>query len=218
MSMLFGLGDDLSLAFGVPMLLRTIPEAAPVNAGLARIILAREAEGTGVAKSNSGGWHSEETLMTWPQPEVQSLRGWVDAAIQHICRLPYRQNPGAVEIAYRATGWANVNRNGHYNALHIHAGSHWAVVYYVATGEEEAGHAFNGQLELRDPRPAAGHGRLPGFMFGRAMTVQPRAGLLVVFPAWLEHWVHPFYGRGERISIAINVDITRFEVRAGAAG
>ena len=45
-------------------------------------------------------------------------------------------------------------------------------------------------------------------MFGRAVLVQPKPGMLVVFPAWLEHWVHPFYGRGERISIAVNIDIT----------
>jgi uncharacterized protein (TIGR02466 family) len=213
-----GLGEDMSLAFGVPLLLRSVPEAPQINPGLARLILAREAEGKGVSKSNSGGWHSEETLMSWPEPEVQALRGWIDDAIQKICRLPYRQKPDAVEIAYRATGWANVNRHGNYNNIHMHSGSHWAVVYYVATGEEEPGHALNGQLELRDPRPAAGHGRLPGFMFGRALTVKPKAGLMAIFPAWLEHWVHPFYGRGERISVAVNVDITRFEVREPGGG
>ncbi|WP_119459935.1 hypothetical protein [Rhodospirillaceae bacterium SYSU D60014] len=40
-----------------------------------------------------------------------------------------------------------------------------------------------GQLELRDPRAAASYGRLPGFMFGRAMTITPKPGLMVVFPA-----------------------------------
>ncbi len=218
MSITVGLGEDITLAFGVPLLLRAIPEAAQVNPGLARAILAREAQGKGVSKSNSGGWHSEESLMVWPEPEIQTLRGWIDAAIQRMCRLPYRQSPQAVDIAYRATGWANVNRHGDYNNIHIHSGSHWAVVYYVTVGEEEPGHPLNGQLELRDPRPAAGHGRLPGFMFGRAITLRPQPGLLVVFPAWLEHWVHPFYGRGERISVAVNIDITRFEVHQPAGG
>jgi uncharacterized protein (TIGR02466 family) len=207
------LGEDVSLAFGVPLLVRSIPEAGQHNPGLARLILAREAESKGITKSNSGGWHSEETLMNWPEPEIAALRGWIDAGIQRICRTPYRKDPSAVDIAYRATGWANVNRHGDYNSIHIHSGSHWAVVYYVSVGEEEPGHSLNGQLELRDPRPAAGHGRLPGFMFGRAITVLPRPGTLVVFPAWLEHWVHPFYGKGERISVAVNIDITKFEVR-----
>ena len=30
---------------------------------------------------------------------------------------------------------------------------------------------------------------------------------MLVFPAWIEHGVHPFYGEGHRISIAINVAI-----------
>jgi hypothetical protein len=30
---------------------------------------------------------------------------------------------------------------------------------------------------------------------------------MLVFPAWIEHSVHPFHGEGYRISIAINVAI-----------
>lgn len=216
MSLHVPLGQDISLAFGVPLLVQQMPEAEKINPGLARLILAREQQSVGVRKSNSGGWHSEETLMSWPEPEIATLRGWFDSAIQRICALPFAQR-GRPTIAYRATGWANVNRHGHYNNLHIHAGSHWAIVYYVTAGEEEPGHPLNGRLELRDPRPSAAHVRLPGFMFGRAITVQPQAGLLIVFPAWLEHWVHPFYGRGERISIAVNVDMTRFDPPPGAS-
>jgi hypothetical protein len=67
-------------------------------------------------------------------------------------------------------------------------------------------------LEIRDPRPAAIHGRLPAFMFGRGVNIRPQSGLLVVFPAWIEHWVHPFFGSGERISIAVNIDVTRYEI------
>jgi uncharacterized protein (TIGR02466 family) len=216
MSLNLPVGDDISLVFGVPLLVQPMPGAAQLNPGLARLILARERQGAGVRKSNSGGWHSEETLLSWPEPEIATLRGWIDGAVQRVCRLPFRQHPGPLDIAYRATAWANVNRHGHYNNIHIHAGSHWAIVYYVATGEEEPGHPLNGQLELRDPRPAAGHARLPAFGFGRALTVRPTAGLLVVFPAWLEHWVHPFYGTGARISIAANIDITRFAAPGGA--
>ena len=65
------------------------------------------------------------------------------------------------------------------------------------------------------PRPAAVFGRLPSFMFGRGLTIRPQPGMLVGFPAWIEHWVHPFFGSGERISIAVNIDVTRYEVGTG---
>ena len=31
---------------------------------------------------------------------------------------------------------------------------------------------------------------------------------MIVFPAWLNHLVHPFFGDGERISIAFNIVTT----------
>ena len=31
-------------------------------------------------------------------------------------------------------------------------------------------------------------------------------GLLLMFPSWLNHFVNPFMGGGERISIAFNLD------------
>jgi len=216
MSLNVAMTPDITLAFGVPVMIQMMPGAAPLNAGLRRIILEREQASAGKSKSNAGGWHSEETLLSWPEPEIGTLRGWIDGAVQRMCRLPLREQADALRLAFTAKAWANVNRRGHYNNLHCHTGSHWSVVYYVATGEEEPGHQFNGMLELRDPRPAAIHGRLPAFMFGRGMNVRPQPGLLVMFPAWIEHWVHPFFGSGERISIAVNIDVTRYDVGAGS--
>ena len=218
MSLDVAVSPEVTLTFCVPVLVQTMPGAEPINQGLQRAILGRARASGGARKSNTGGWHSEETLMSWPEPEIAVLTGWIDGAVQKLSRLPQRGNPSALRLDYRATGWANVNRDGNYNTMHVHAGSHWAVVYYVAVGEEEPGHQFNGLLELHDPRPAAIHGRLPGFMFGRGLTIKPAPGMLVGFPAWIEHWVHPFRGRGERISIAVNVDVTKYEVDAAAGG
>ena len=212
MSLNVPITPDINIVFGVPVMIQAMPGAAPVNEGLRRIILERERTSAGKAKSNAGGWHSEENLLTWPEPEIVTLNGWIDGAVQRMCRLPLREKADALRLSYTAKAWANVNRNGNYNNMHSHAGSHWSVVYYVATGEEAPGHQFNGILELHDPRPAATHGRLPMFMFGRGLNVRPQPGLLVMFPAWIEHWVHPFFGTGERISIAVNIDVSRYEV------
>ena len=121
-----------------------------------------------------------------------------------------------VVLEYIAEGWANVNRNGDYNSAHHHANDQWAIVYYVACGEREPGRAMNGKLELRDPRPATPFVRatFPGFTFGQGILIEPEPGLLVGFPGWLEHFVHPFFGRGERISLAINVRIKSVQAPA----
>jgi Putative 2OG-Fe(II) oxygenase len=45
--------------------------------------------------------------------------------------------------------------------------------------------------------------------FGQGILIEPQPGMLLAFPAWLEHFVHPFFGEGERISVAINVMIRK---------
>jgi hypothetical protein len=36
--------------------------------------------------------------------------------------------------------------------------------------------------------------------------------MLVMFPSWLQHSVRPYLGSGTRISIAVNVSLTRLAV------
>ena len=36
------------------------------------------------------------------------------------------------------------------------------------------------------------------------LIVAPEPGMLVMFPSWLEHWVTPYRGKGQRISVAFN--------------
>jgi hypothetical protein len=35
--------------------------------------------------------------------------------------------------------------------------------------------------------------------------VRPQAGLIVIFPSWLYHWVHPYAGHTPRIAVSFNV-------------
>ncbi len=85
------------------------------------------------------------------------------------------------------------------------------MVNYVDLGNPEPGNRLNGVLELRDQRQRAAE--FPGYDFGQTLNIAPEAGLFLTFPAWVEHMVHPFYGTGERISIAINVRFTKFQFR-----
>ena len=35
---------------------------------------------------------------------------------------------------------------------------------------------------------------------------------MLVFPSWHQHMVHPFFGTGERISIAFNIQLLNFKI------
>jgi hypothetical protein len=43
-------------------------------------------------------------------------------------------------------------------------------------------------------------------------AVTPEVGMLVLFPSWHLHAVHPYHGETERISIAFNARITGTKV------
>jgi hypothetical protein len=46
---------------------------------------------------------------------------------------------------------------------------------------------------------------------GTTFTIRPRPGMLVVFPGWLQHYVHPYRGTRPRIAIACNVTMSPME-------
>ena len=201
----------IGLAFPTPIGNFRIPEADPVNAELRRLILEREkADATAVQKSNAGGWHSRSDLMTWPHPSVATLRGWfleaVNAMIEasmELMRAGGLNRPfgGSLQLV----GWANVSRKGNYHRIHNHPGSAWSGVYYVDAGQEVPGQPLSGVLELLDPRPYTEMVPTPGEPFGQKAIIRPRSGAMVIFPAWMYHFVNPYQGEGERISIAFNV-------------
>lgn len=210
MALDLSISADLGLVFATPLCVRRIPEADALNAGLARLILGWRETARSETISNVGGWQSPPTLFQRPEPEIRQLRAHVDATVHALMAMPSmvdgKKPPPAIP-QYKAGAWANVNGHGDYNHLHAHPRNHWAIVYYVAVGDAANGTNLNGRLELRDPRPMAIHGTVKGFTFGQPLAIEPRPGLMVGFPAWLEHWVHPFQGSGERISIAVNIEM-----------
>ncbi len=200
---------ELSVAFGTPISMRMVANPAALNEPLERAILARRAKGEANRISNIGGWQSMPDLLDWPEPAIGILAAEVDQSVQLVMGLPaiLEQRPPGKRATYQAYGWANVNRSGDYNTLHMHPGNHWSIVYYVATGMPSPDPPMNGRLELRDPRPAATFARMPGFRCGQPITIGPQPGMMLAFPSWIEHWVHPFHGEGNRISIALNVTL-----------
>jgi uncharacterized protein (TIGR02466 family) len=103
--------------------------------------------------------------------------------------------------------WINVNGPGSYNLAHTHAGGVFSAVYYVEVPEG------SGDIEFMHPVP--GHeytikeeyiGQLNDFN-GGLVKLSPKAGDLVIFPAWLQHFVRMNNSNRDRISIAFDTKI-----------
>ncbi len=194
--------------FATPMLRTSCPEWQQVNPRLRELILEHEAGDPGQHQSNVGGWHSKPDLMNWPAPEIQTLKSWMIQATKIMTKATSGAK-GEISGKLELHAWANVSRRGAYNKIHSHPGHGWSGTYYVDLGQPDSGAPDSGLIEFIDPRVGADMVPLPGDPFGRKQRIAPEPGMMIMFPAWLPHYVNPFQGDGERISIAFNVNILK---------
>lgn len=209
------MAGNVLLAFPTPILVRHWPDSAALNRDLQALVLEKERAIASVGRSNFGGWHSDEDLFEWGGPAIAELQRRVAEACQEITARACGEAVQGLQAAMRMTGWANLARDGGYNGLHNHPDCTWSGAYYVTLGERTTADPHNGIIEFPDPRGmGVNWAQLPGQPFGTQLQINPQAGTMVVFPSWMGHWVHPFRGTGERISLAFNV---RMEFRKGEA-
>ena len=107
-------------------------------------------------------------------------------------------------------GWANVNRVGDYHDLHNHPHCYPCGTYFGKIPKDaEAG----GRQDLRpnritfyDPRAGINMGSIRNDPYIEPeFTILPEPGLLMLWPAFLNHFVHPNLSKETRVSISFNI-------------
>jgi len=197
------------MAFCTPFVAYPWRNNNSLNAELRELILQKEREGSGLVRSNVGGWHSDTDFFQWDASCIKKLREQIGQLLIALTRSITLSPDGQTRnFNYRLDGWANVSRDRSYNTVHNHPNCLWSGVYYVCPGEPEGDLQQNGKLELLDPRVGANMMYIKGTVLETRYIIDPLPGLMVMFPSWLNHLVHPFFGKGERISIAFNIVTT----------
>lgn len=107
--------------------------------------------------------------------------------------------------------WANVSRKGFPHRQHTHPNNYLSGAYYVKTAPGAD------TINFHDPRPQASLVVPPARDQDRVNTdlvsLDVSEGMLVVFPAWLEHSVAPNESDATRISVAFNLMFPDFGSR-----
>jgi uncharacterized protein (TIGR02466 family) len=195
--------EHVAITFGTPVSSYLWPDSDALNAALKKVVLEKEKADQGMKRSNVGGWHSKPDLFLWQADCVHTLKDRVATCASDMTRL-FTALEGPRKISFQLDCWANISRRGAYNSVHDHPGAMWSGVYYISGGEPDGNDPLNGKLELLDPRVGVNMLRLEQGLFGGRYLVDPLPGLMVMFPSWLKHMVHPFSGSGERISTSFN--------------
>jgi uncharacterized protein (TIGR02466 family) len=182
-----------------------VPDSDSMDQDLRTLILAEEAKYPSLGRSNIGGWHSRPDFLNRPESAVGALTMWITSAVKHMVNAT--AGPGVFKGTLSLSGWATVCRDGAYHAPHSHPDSAWSGVYYVDSGTRNPERPLSGVLEFLDPRAGVEAVTAPGDPYGAPVRVRPYAGLLVVFPSWLYHWVHPYEGQTPRVAVSFNASL-----------
>ena len=199
------LNDRLILPYGTLLYRETVDDLMQHNSDLCRVALDLRDRDPGASKSNEGGWHSQGNVFEHSSPALGALAMNLRKVIRYLCSVSLQSPSGKpLELSASLYGWFNVNEHGDYNLPHHHSGNTWSGVYYVRTGAPASDHPMSGAIEFLDPRVRCDVAPKRGFSHTGALSIKPHPGLLLVFPSYLEHFVHPYRGKGQRVTLAFN--------------
>ena len=195
--------DGVELLWPTVMLRRTLPGAELANQALAEFVLALEEDNAALTTDYRTG-----NLLAADHPAVQWLRECINRTVMEY----FRQLNMGYQIDWTLHGWANVNRLGDYHDPHNHPHCYLSGTYYVQVPTDRAplrtrSDVRPGCITFYDPRgPAVNMGAIRGDPYiNSEHTVQPSPGDILLWPAFMTHFVHPNLSETPRISISFNV-------------
>ena len=164
------------------------------NNKIKEILLEKEKSEPGRILSNMGGWQSEGSILE--ENDFSEIKDFLLECLTSIKNEIYRDDVDSM----LAQSWASVNRCGHYNLEHVHAGSHWSCAYYVTE-------TYGAPLFFCDPSVRKSMDTSYGFLknkYFNKIGSGKMPGEVVFFPSWLEHGVAKNSTDNPRISISCN--------------
>jgi hypothetical protein len=206
-----------------PLVTVHVEDHERLNAGLARIVYAKEKEilaqskptaVAGVTQGLTASW-LDYNVLKWDYPEIAELRELVLFGIAEFIRLA---GGDPADPGYKIKGlsvWANIVRYRDALEVHHHDPAFCSIHYHVTSGHEadaltaspvgrqDSGHTVYfrpGFIERSHGGKQAGP-TSPWDQDWR-ISVPATPGKLTVFPSYLRHEVRPHFGERDRISIA----------------
>ena len=157
-----------------------------------------QSESDGRLLSNRNGWQSNQ-LDLFAHKELKNV---TDIISNKIAFLVSQFDSTKFKNANINGSWVNINNKNSYNLKHLHPQTTFSGCIYLQAPEDSGNITFY-RPDLIEMFP------VPEGMYNPTLyattTYKPRNGLILVFPAWLEHDVGISNSDEDRISIAFNI-------------
>lgn len=200
--------------YAVPLLQSTLPGAEPLNADLARLFLALEAEGDRhrdrVRRDTQYGlFESNFHLHLRREPPVRRLFDFIRGTLlSFIGGMNAYDEATTARLDLDMHAWFHVTRTGGFQSSHNHPNASWSAIYCVDPGDHDS--AESGAVRFHDPRigsdmfqdPANANLQIPYKIC--PWQLKHRPGQMIAFPSYLVHEVFPYLGTRPRIVVALN--------------
>lgn len=193
--------DGFLQLWPVLFLQRTLPAPERANAELERLIVSREAERPQLTTA-----YRDTNLFVEKNAAVDWLRQCIHKTASDYCA---RAGMGYA-IDWTLQGWANVNRLGDYHDPHNHPHAYLSGTYYVRVPASR--HTPRNRADVRpgcisfyDPRVTNMTAIRDDPQSEPEFTVAPAAGMVLLWPAFVMHFVHPNLSAEPRVSISFNL-------------
>ncbi len=193
---------ELNLTFATPIWTSIIPKYAGINEKMFRYIKSlQKKDRSGINRSNLLGWHSKNFDLELEQP-----RSFVNSISPQLNSVFTDMGWDIKKQEVKITGmWAVINKKNSSNAMHIHSNNYISAAYYVKAPKN------CGDIVFYDPRFAATY-RYPKIsktnkLNSNIVSFQPKEGMLVLFPSYLQHSVNANKTNQERIVISFNINL-----------
>ena len=193
---------ELHKTFPTPIWTSIIPNFEEVNERMYNYIISLQKNNpNGITKSNLLGWHSEDFDLEKEEPRyfVNSISSSINYSLNDMGWDLKQQETKITSM------WSIINKKDASNARHIHSNNYLSSAYYVRAPKN------CGSIVFHDPRSVTTFRypkiAKPNNLNTNVFSVEPKEGLLVLFPSYLYHSVDLNRSGEERIVISFNINI-----------
>lgn len=192
---------------------RDIPNAEGANQALLQLIMEQEKHHLSQQKNNATSKDMTTDYLSSNLFEIDNpVIEWLKTCVNKTVSDYFNEQNLNYRVDWGLQGWANINRQGDYHNLHNHPHSYLSGTYYIEVpAKTDQGRTSRSDLNpsaisFFDPRSQANMQSIRNDdQIDAEYRVQPKAGMIMLWPSFLHHLVHPNLSNQNRVSVSFNV-------------
>ena len=194
--------SEINLFFPTHVWTSLIPNNQEINIKILEYIYKLKNEDPiGLKKSNFKGWHSKNFNLNDNEPKA--FVNVIQESLKELFNdMEWDLTKQEVKIS---SMWSIINTKDANNGRHIHGNNFISAAYYVKAPKN------CGNFIFYDPRSAPTYHhpiyKKPNKLNSNAHSIEPKEGLLILFPSFLHHSVETNQSDEERIVISFNINL-----------